>query len=83
MYITKKEYFKQLEEIGFYLEGNTYKYDIGDGKCIGICTANREIIIPEISKIKKIFYLFKKDNPKKRLENIMLELWNRGIINNI
>lgn len=83
MFITKKEYFKELEKMGFYLEGNTYKYDIGDPKCLSICTINGEIIYPKISKVKKFFYLFSKNNPQKRLEKIMLELWNRKIINNV
>lgn len=83
MYITKKKYFKELEKMGFYLEGNTYKYDIGNHKCIAVCTINREIIYPEISKIEKFFYLFSKNNPQKRLEKIMLEMFNRNIIDNI
>lgn len=83
MFITKKEYFKELEKMGFYLEGNTYKYDIGDHKCLSICNINGEIIYPEISKVKKFFYLFSKNNPQKRLEKIMLDLWNRNIINNV
>lgn len=83
MYIRGKADFKELEKIGFYLEGNTYKYDIGDHKCIGVCTINREIIYPKISKFKKLFYLFFKDNPQKRLEKILLKMWERQIINNI
>lgn len=83
MYITRKENFNELEKMGFYLEGNTYKYDIGDHKCLAICTINRKIIYPEISKVKKFFYLFSRENPQTRLEKIMLELFNKGIINNI
>lgn len=83
MYITRKENFSELEKMGFYLEGNTYKYDIGGNKCLAICTINREIIYPEISKVKKFFYLFSRENPQTRLEKIMLELFNKGIINNI
>lgn len=83
MFLTKKEQFKELEKMGFYLEGNTYKYDIGDNKCLAICTINREIIYPEISKVKKIFYSFLKNNPQKRLERILLELWDKNMLNNV
>ena len=74
---------KELEKIGFYLEGNKYKYDIGDHKCIAVCAINREIIYPKISKFKKLFYLFLKDNPQKTLEKILLKMWERNIIDNI
>lgn len=60
MFLTKKEQFKELEKMGFYLEGNTYKYDIGDNKCLAICTINGEIISPKISKVKKSSIYFQK-----------------------
>lgn len=41
---------KELEKRKFYLEGNTYKRDVGKGKCLAICTINREIVKPKISK---------------------------------
>ena len=83
MYITKVEYFKELEKMGFYLEGNTYKYDIGDHKCIAVCTINREIIYPKISKFKRFLYLFLRNNPQKKMKKILLNMWNRNLINNI
>lgn len=36
---------KDLEKIGFYLEGNTYKYNLPLHKCAYIC------IIPEAKKV--------------------------------
>lgn len=83
MYIREKADLKELEKMGFYLEGNTYKYDIGDHKYIAVCTINKEIIYPKISKFKKIFYLFLKDNPQKKLEKICLKMWERKIIKHI
>lgn len=58
MYIREKADLKELEKMGFYLEGNTYKYDVGDHKCIVVCTINREIIYPKISKLKNFFIYF-------------------------
>ena len=81
--IRKASDLKKLESMGFYLEGNTYKFDIGDHKCLSICTINLAIIYPKINKIKKFFYYFSKDNPQKRLEKIMLELWDKNMLTNI
>ena len=83
MYITKKEYFKQLEDMGFYLEGNTYKYGVSRGKCIAICTINREIIIPKTNIVDKIISKFVKNSIKNNIDKILIELWNRNLINNI
>ena len=39
---------KELEKFGFYLEGNTYKYDLPLHKCAYVCTIqkNRELFFP-------------------------------------
>lgn len=83
MYITNKECFKELEDIGFYLEGNTYKYGVGRGKCIAICTINREIICPKTNIVDKIISKFVKNSIKNNIDKILMELWNRNLINNI
>ena len=41
---------KELEKFGFYLEGNTYKKDIGHHKCIAICYIDKVILIPQLNK---------------------------------
>lgn len=46
--IKDKVDLKELEKRGFYLEGNTYKRDVGKGKCLSVCTINREIIKPKL-----------------------------------
>ena len=45
---------KELQKFGFYLEGNTYKYDLLLGKCIYICTIplhNRILIFPSFIEL--------------------------------
>ena len=39
---------KELEKFGFYLEGNTYKYDLPLGKCVYVCkiSKKKELIFP-------------------------------------
>lgn len=83
MYISKGEYFKELEKMGFYVDGNTYKYSVGKGKCIAICTIDRKILIPKINILDKIIAKFIKNSIKNNIDEIMLELWNRNLINNI
>lgn len=40
--------FEELEKYGFYLEGNTYKYNLPLHKCAYVCTIpkEKEIIFP-------------------------------------
>lgn len=38
----------KLINYGFYLEGNTYKFDVGKNKSISICNINRIVIKPNI-----------------------------------
>ena len=39
---------KELEKFGFYLEGNTYKYNLPLGKCAYVCKIleKKELIFP-------------------------------------
>ena len=85
MYITKKEYFKELEDMGFYLEGNTYKYKVGKygETCIAICTIDRKILTPKMNVFDKIISKFIKNCKKNNTDKILIELWNRNLINNI
>ena len=41
---------KELKKLGFYLEGNTYKKDVGHHKCLAICSIDRIVIIPTVNK---------------------------------
>lgn len=71
---------KELEKFGFYLEGNTYKYDLGKGKCFSICTINYEIIEP---KIKKTMCRFYRDNAEQNLGRIKFKLMCAGILEKV
>ena len=41
---------KELEKFGFYLEGNTYSYDIGKRKRLAICIIDRIILKPNLNR---------------------------------
>lgn len=75
---------KELEKLGFYLEGNTYKYDIGKGKCLAVCIINREIIEPKLpvytSRLKAFFHSSK---PYKKLSGIMFELEKANLVEKV
>ena len=58
---------KELEKFGFYLEGNTYKKDIGHHKCIAICYIDRIIIIPKLNK----WFLKSKDIIKYTIKELI------------
>lgn len=75
---------KELEKFGFYLEGNTYKYDIGKGKCVAICKINREIIRPELPVItNRIKEIFTSKKPYKELSGIMYKLDKAGLVEKV
>lgn len=65
----------KLELLGFYLEGNTYKYNISKNKCVAICKINREIIRPELPIItSRIKNIFTSNKPYRELSKIMWQL---------
>lgn len=75
---------KELEKLGFYLEGNTYKYDIGKGKCVAVCKINREIIRPELPVItNRIKEIFTSKKPYKELSGIMYKLDKAGLVEKV
>ena len=66
---------KELEKFGFYLEGNTYKYDIGRNKCVAICVYDRIVIEPKLPVIhSRIKDVFTSKKTYKKLSGIMYEL---------
>lgn len=70
----------ELIYIGFYLEGNTYKYDLPLGKCAYICAnqqANREVIIP-CYNLKWYQFIF-----KKKIINEILDLKTALFVNDL
>lgn len=68
-------YLKELEKFGFYLEGNTYKYDIGRNKCVAICVYDRIVIEPKLPVIhSRIKNVFTSKKPYKKLSGIIYEL---------
>ena len=75
---------KELERFGFYIDGNTYKYDIGKGKCVAICKINREIIRPELRIIhSRIKEFFTSKKPYKKLSGIMYELDKANLVEKV
>ena len=71
----------KLEFLGFYLEGNTYKYNISKNKCVAICKINREIIRPELPVItNRIKTIFTSKKPYQELSKIMWQLDGLGFI---
>ena len=75
---------KELEKFGFYLEGNTYKYDIGKGKCVAVCTIDRKIIRPELPVItNRIKEIFTSKKPYRKLSGIMYELDKAGLVEKV
>lgn len=77
----KEEYLSKLELLGFYLEGNTYKYNISKNKCVAICKINREIIRPELPVItSRIKSIFTSNKPYRELSKIMWQLDGLGFI---
>ena len=74
---------KELEKFGFYLEGNTYKYDLLLGKCVYICTIpslNRTLIFPPFEWYE---YLFFKKKKIKRIESIQQKLIRAGLVEKV
>ena len=65
--------FNKLKDYGFYLEGNTYKRDVGEHKCIAICEINREVIIPKVKKFKNY----------EELSNIMFFMACDGLLEKV
>ena len=71
----KEEYLSKLELLGFYLEGNTYKYDISKNKCVAVCKIDRKIIRPELPVItSRIKDIFTSKKPYRELSKIMWQL---------
>ena len=74
---------KELEKFGFYLEGNTYKYDLILGKCIYICTIpllNRTLVFPVFEWYQ---YFFLKKKIIKRIESIKRKLIRAGLVEKV
>lgn len=72
---------KELEKFGFYLEGNTYKYDLGEEKCFSICTINKEIIEPNIEKTYHKFY--RENDIRQKLDEMKFKLLKTGILEKV
>ena len=78
IYIKEKGYGRKF---GFYLEGNTYKYDTGKGKCVAVCTIDRKIIRPELPvRTNRIKEIFKKPDRKLSWIWIIHELDKAGLV---
>lgn len=75
---------KELEKFGFYLEGNTYKYDIGRNKCVAICIYDRIVIEPKLPVIhSRIKDVFTSNKPYKKLSGIMYELDKADLVEKV
>lgn len=71
---------KELEKFGFYLEGNTYKFDLGEGKCFSVCIINKKIIEPQIEKTNYRFY---RDNPEQNLDRLKFRLLKVNLVEKV
>ena len=67
---------KELEKFGFYLEGNTYKYDLPLHKCVYVCIikSEKELVFP-CYNLKRYQFIFKKKIIKKitKIQNDLIE----------
>lgn len=66
---------KELKKFGFYLEGNTYKKDVGKNNCIAICYIDRKILEPDLKR-----YNIKS---KRKVENIIFNLAINGLVEKV
>lgn len=71
---------KELEKLGFYLEGNTYKYDLPLHKCAYICTIpkEKELVFP-CYNLKWYQFIFK-NKIIKEIANIQVALIQAGLV---
>lgn len=72
---------KELEKLGFYLEGNTYKYNLPLGKCAYVCiipATKREFVIP-CYNLRWYQFIFKKKIIKEII-NIKTALFVKGLL---
>ena len=66
---------KELEKLGFELDGNTYKYFITKNKCVYVCIHDKKIIKPELPVItSRIKAIFTSKKPYQKLSEIMYRL---------
>lgn len=72
---------KELEKLGFELDGNTYKYFIAKNKCVYVCVYDRKIIRPELPVItSRIKAIFTSKKPYKKLSEIMYRLDKANLV---
>ncbi len=66
---------KELEKLGFELDGNTYKYFIAKNKCVYVCIHDKKIIRPKLPVItSRIKAIFTSKKPYQKLSEIMYRL---------
>lgn len=72
---------KELEKLGFELDGNTYKYFIAKNKCVYVCAYDRKIIRPELPVItSRIKAIFTSKKPYQKLSEIMYRLDKANLV---
>ena len=74
---------KELEKFGFYLEGNTYKYDLPLHKCAWICTVpkEKELVFP-CYNLKWYQFIFK-NKIIKIITKIQEDLIQAGLVEKV
>lgn len=72
---------KELEKLGFELDGNTYKYFITKNKCVYVCIHDKKIIKPELPVItSRIKAIFTSKKPYQKLSEIMYRLDKANLV---
>ncbi len=74
---------KELEKFGFYLEGNTYKYDLPLHKCTWVCTIpkEKELVFP-CYNLRWYQFIFK-NKIIKTITKIQEDLIQAGLVEKV
>lgn len=74
---------KELEKFGFYVDGNSYKYNLPLGKCAYVCCVSKikELVFP-CYNLKWYQFLFRKKIIRE-INKIQLKLFQAGIVEKV